>query len=160
MAHHENFFSNRMLNRILRLDCLKEPSEVLMSSFGPGLRASTASLLLGLTRCNRNPVFLSWCDSFCPCTLSQTFSCDLCIPAPRPQIHCSDQCQLTNPQWCWFDHRPGRQSLDPFFLAKLLLNLSSCFPETASCCIAQAGREFSFLLSLPLKYKDYRNEPT
>lgn len=24
------------------------------------------------------------------------------------------------------DHRPGRQSLDPFFLAKLLLNLSSC----------------------------------
>lgn len=43
------------------------------------------------------------------------------------------------------DHEPDSQNSDPvFFLAKLLLNLSSCF-----IVLYSPGLEFSFLLPLP-----------
>lgn len=49
------------------------------------------------------------------------------------------------------DHQPDSQNSNPFFLAKLLLNVSSCF-----IFLYSPGLEFSFLLHLPFKYRDQR----
>lgn len=49
------------------------------------------------------------------------------------------------------DHEPDSQNSDPFFLAKLLLNVSSCFVFLYS-----PGLEFSFLLPLLLNTRTTR----